>query len=185
MAIIRSNIDQKGIRHRGVYGGKEQSITGVVKLTAGQTLATTDILHMLPLGENVRPLRIAVHAAPLSGSPVLTGGAMNVGVVPYDNVPFKRPDGTEYPAIPTSANALGTLTLPTGQPLQDTQPEAARPVATSVPLYAPYRVTLTPTAAFGVTGGDVELSLTLVYVGEQNPDPYVYTEFLSQKVQND
>lgn len=185
MAITKSNLDQKGIRHRGVYGGKEQSVTGVIRLNEGASLATTDILHMIPLGENVRPLRIALHAAPLRGNPVLTGGAMNVGVIPYDNVPFKRPDGTEYPAIPTAPAAFGAITLPTGQPLQDTIAEAPRPVATSVPLYAPYRVTLTPSAAFSVAGGDIELSLTLVYVGEQFPDGYIYSEFLSQKVGND
>lgn len=184
MAITRSNIDQKGVRHRGVYGGKEQSLTGVISLKEGQSLATSDILHMIPLGENVRPLRLALHAVPTRGTPVLTGGAFNVGVIPYDDVPFKSADGTEYPAIPVDADAFGTFTLPTGQPLQDTVGEAPRPVPISVPLYAPYRVTLTPGAAFSVAGGDIELSLTLVYVGKQIADPYVYTQFLDQKVKN-
>lgn len=183
MATRRSNLDYKGIKHRGVYGGREQSVTGIVKLTAGQSLATTDLLQMVPLGENVRPTELILHAVPTSGNPVLTGGAFNVGVVPWNDLPFKRPDGTEFPAIPTKADAFGSLTLPSG-PLIVRTGAPTRPVATSVPNYAPYRVTLTPSAAFSVAGGDIELSLTVIYVGEQVAEPYVYTDFLSQKVEN-
>lgn len=183
MATRRSNVDYKGIKHRGVYGGREQSVTGIVKLTDGQSLATTDLLQMIPLGENVRPVEIYLHAVPTSGNPVLTGGAFNVGVVPWNELPFKRPDGTEFPVIPVDADAFGSLTLPSG-PLIVRTGAPTRPVATNVPNYAPYRVTLTPTAAFSVAGGDIELSLTVVYVGEQIAEPYVYTDFLDQKVQN-
>lgn len=183
MATSRSNIDVKGLRHRGVYAGKEQSLTGVIKLRAGQSLATTDLVQMIPLGENVRPIRFTLLATPVAGTPVLSGGGFNVGVIPYNDVPFKRPDGTEFPAIPTDPDALGTATLPTGQPLL-VSAAANRPVANSVPNYAPYRVTLTPSATFGVTGGDIELALEVVFLGEQIAEPYVYTEFLSQKVDN-
>lgn len=183
MATRRSNLDYKDIKHRGVYGGREQSVTGIIKVSAGQTVATTDLLQMVPLGENVRPTEIILHAVPTSGNPVLTGGAFNVGVVPWDSLPFKRPDGKEFPVIPTDADALGTLTLPSG-PLIVRTSAPSRPVATNVPNYAPYRVTLTPSAAFSVAGGDIELSLTVIYVGEQVAEPYVYTDFLSQKVKN-
>ncbi|WQZ00976.1 virion associated protein [Stenotrophomonas phage StenR_269] len=183
MATSRSNIDRKNIKHRGLYAGKEQELTGIVKLSAGGSLATTDLLQMIPLGENVRPIRMTLMATPVSGTPVLTGGAFNCGVIPFDDVPFKRADGTEYPAIPTSATALGTFTLPTGQPLLNSV-ASNRPVANSVPRYAPYRVTLTPGAAFSVAGGDIELSLTVVFLGEQIAEPYVYTDFLNPKVAN-
>lgn len=183
MATSRSNLDYKGIRHRGVYGGKEQELTGIIKLRAGGSIATTDLLQMIPLGENVRPIRVTIMATPTAGTPVLTGGAFNVGVIPYDDVPFKRPDGTEFPAIPTDPDALGTVTLPTGQPLLASV-ATNRPVANSVPNYAPYRVTLTPSAAFSVAGGDIDLSLTVVFIGEQIAEPYVYLDFLNQKVKN-
>lgn len=185
MATRRSNIDYKGIKHRGVYGGREQSVTGVIKLRAGESLALTDLAHMIPMGENVRPIRMTLAATPVKGTPVLSGGVMDVGVVKFNDVPFKRPDGTEFPAIPEVANAFGQLTLPTGQPLLVTK-EVNRPVAASVPNYAPYRVTLKAnTAPLAVTGGDVEIALTVVYVGEQIAEPYVYLDFLSQKVLND
>ncbi|MEG0161714.1 MAG: hypothetical protein RR877_10025 [Aurantimicrobium sp.] len=183
MATRRSNTDYKSIKHRGVYGGREQSVTGIIKIRAGETVATTDLLQMIPLGENVRPVDIALHAVPTSGNPVLTGGGFNVGVVPWNSLPFKRPNGTEYPPIPVNASAFGNLVLPSG-PLIVRTSAPSRPVATNVPNYAPYRVTLTPSATFSVAGGDIELSLTVTYVGEQIAEPYVYTDFLSQKVKN-
>lgn len=183
MATRRSNVDYKGIKHRGVYGGREQSVTGIVKITEGQSLATTDLLQMVPLGENVRPIELVLHAVPVRGNPTLTGGAFTAGVVPWNDLPFKRPDGTEYPVIATDADVFGTLTLPSG-PLIVRASTPPRPVVNSVPNYAPYRVTLTPGAAFSVAGGDIELSLTVVYVGEQVAEPYVYTDFLDQKVKN-
>lgn len=183
MATKTSNLIKKGIKHRGLYGGKEQDVTGVIRVRAGESIATSDLLRMVPLGENVRPIRLTLTATPVSGNPVLTAFTFKAGVAPASTVPFKRPDGTDYPQLPAKDDALvASMAVPAG--LLATSTSVSRPVANNVPNYAPYDATLVPTAAASVAGGDVDLALTVTFVGEQKAEGFVYTQFINPKVKN-
>ena len=181
MATLNSDLVVKKIRHRGLYSGKEQSVTGSIKLSAGTSVATTDLLQMVPLGENVRPIRILLQVTPLSGTPVLTNAVFDVGVKSISTTALTRPDGTSYPALITYADKLAAnVTLANNT---KTTVEIPRPVADSVANYGPYYVTLTPdTSAFSVAGGDILVSAEVVFLGEIKPDAMVYTSWNSQKV---
>lgn len=183
MAITNSNLVKKNINHRGLYGGKEQEVTGIIRVTAGQAIATSDILKMVPLGENVQPVRLTLTAIPVSGTPVLTGFTFKAGVAPRSTVPFKRPDGKEFPLLTADDDALvASLAVPAGKVISSIA--ITRPVADSVPNYAPFDVTLVPTAAASVAGGDVDLALTVVFIGEQKANGFVYDQFMNYKVKN-
>ena len=181
MATLNSDLVVKKIRHRGLYSGKEQSVTGSIKLSAGTSVATTDLLQMVPLGENVRPIRILLQVTPLSGTPVLTNAVFDVGVKSISTTALTRPDDTSYPALITDADQLAAnVTLANNT---KTTIEIPRPVADSVANYGPYYVTLTPdTSAFSVAGGDILVSAEVVFLGEIKPDAMVYTSWNSQKV---
>ena len=189
MANYDSNLFRKNVRNRGLYGGKPQAITGVIRVGTGSTaqaasIATTDLLRFMKLGENVRPVRVIIEAIPTSGTPVLTNPIFSVGVQQPNANAFNRPDGTTYPAITTSATALvASMTLDSDNMKQEI--EIKRPVADSVSGYAPYNVTLTPiTSAFSVAGGDVDLMVTVEYLGEQKSNGFVYNEYVNQNVNN-
>jgi hypothetical protein len=181
MATLNSDLVVKKIRHRGLYSGKEQSVTGSIKLSAGASVATTDLMQMVPLGENVRPIRILLQVTPLSGTPVLTNAVFDVGVKSISTTALTRPNGTSYPALITDADQLAAnVTLANNT---KTTIEIPRPVADSVANYGPYYVTLTPdTSAFSVAGGDILVSAEVVFLGEIKPDAMVYTSWNSQKV---
>lgn len=183
MANRDSNLYRKGLSHRGVYGGKEQTVTGVIRIKAGESIATSDLLRMVPLGENVRPINIALTATPVAGTPALTGFTFKAGVVPASTTPFKRPDGTEFPVLTADDDALvASLAIPAGLLIQSAA--VLRPVANSVPNYAPYVATLVPTAAASVAGGDIDLAMTVTFVGEQKADGLIYDQFMNGKVKN-
>ena len=182
MATLNSDLVVKKIRHRGLYSGKEQSVTGSIKLSDGSSVATTDLMQMVPLGENVRPIRILLQVTPLSGTPVLTNAVFDVGVKSISTTALTRPDGTSYPALTTDSDQLAAnVTLANNT---KTTIEIPRPVADSVAKYGPYYVTLTPdTSAFSVAGGDILVSAEVVFLGEIKPDAMVYTTWNSQKVE--
>jgi hypothetical protein len=52
--------------------------------------------------------------------------------------------------------------------------------------WAPFYITLTPSGAgaFSVAGGDVDVILEAVFLGEQQANQLVYTEFNSTKYKN-
>ena len=183
MANINSDLINKKLRHRGLYAGKDQSLTGSVKLADGASVAITDLLQMVPLGENVRPRRITVSVTPLSGTPVLTNAVFDVGVKSMTTGAYTRPDGTTYNAATTDPDQLAaSVTLANNT---KTVIEVPRPVADSVSKYAPFYVTMTPkTSAFSVAGGDIQLNMQVEFAGEIKPDALVYTEFNSRKVSN-
>ena len=181
MATLNSDLVAKKIRHRGLYVGKEQNVSGSIKVVAGQSIATTDLLQMVPLGENVRPIRYTIQWTPISGTPVLTNPVFDVGVKSISTSAFTRPDGTSYPTLTTDADQLGASTTVAAN--SKTIIEVPRPVADSVSKYAPFYVTLTPkTSPFSVAGGDGLLTLEVTYLGEIRSDTPVYSEWNSQKV---
>lgn len=183
MANIDSNLVAKKNRNRGVYGGQLQSVTGAVKVTAGTSIATSDLLRMVPIGENVRPVRIILTWHPSSGTPVLTNAVFSVGIAPIMTTNFVRPDGTVYAPPTASATAFVATTTVDSTDNMATTIEVKRPVADSVSKYGPAYVTLTPiTSAFSVAGGDGYLSCTVEYRGESNEADLVYSQYMNNKV---
>lgn len=184
MATLKSRQVLKKNRNRGLYVGKEQPVTGTIVVKDGASIATTDLIQLVQLGENVRPHRILLMSTPISGNPVLTNPTFNIGVAPLLTGNFARPNGDTYAPVTTSASVLSAgLVIPANDEIVDV--DIPRPVADSVSKYGPYLVTATPAGAgaFSVAGGDIELSLTVVFNGEGS-NISVYDEFVNQKVKN-
>lgn len=184
MAIFESKDVKKLQRDRGLYSGRTHSVTGNLVLASGASIATTDLIHMLLLGENIRPERVILEFIPTSGTPVLTNPTFSVGIKQLSTAAYVLPNGTSYAAPTTSATAyVSSMVLDADNMKQDI--EVKRPVADSVSGYAPAYVTLTPAGAgaFSVAGGGGVLKLTVEYLGLED-DSSVYTEFVNQKVKN-
>ncbi len=184
MANFDSQSVQKLTRSRGLYAGKEQSVSGTIVVRAGGSIATTDLIRALVLGENQRPVRLILTSTPISGTPVLTNPTFNVGVAPFSTASYTRLEGTIHAPLTAVASQLSAgLVIATDNMKADV--EVARPVADSVANYAPFYVTMTPAGAgaFSVAGGDIELTLTVVVVGEEN-NALIYNEYAQTKVKN-
>lgn len=183
MANFDSNSVAKKNRNRGVYAGQLMSVSGVLRVTAGTSIATTDLIRAVPLGENVRPLRIILHWTPVSGTPVLTNAVFSVGIAPMLTTNFTRPDGTVFAPPTASATAFVATTTVDATDNMATTIEVKRPVADSVSKYGPAYLTLTPiTSAFSVAGGDGDLKVTVEYAGESTGDALVYNQYMPTKV---
>lgn len=182
MATYNSNEVLKKLRFRGSHAGRVETVSGVLRCPAGTSIATTDLINMLPMGENTRPISLTLAAMPVSGTPALTNPTFDVGVIDINGT-FTRPDGTSYPAVATDSDILSAgLALTTDNVATDN--DLDRPTATA--RYAPYYITLTPAGqdAFSVAGGDIDLVLTVSFVGEVDGDALVYDEYISDKVKN-
>ena len=182
MATLNSNEVLKKLRNRGSHAGRVETVSGVLRVADGDSIATTDLINMLAMGENTRPIALTLAAMPVSGTPVLTNPTFNVGVKDINGT-FTRPDGTSYAAVATDADVLSAaLALTTDNVATDT--DLDRPTATA--KYAPYYITLTPAGAgaFSVAGGDIDLVLTVSFVGEVKGDALVYDEYINDKVAN-
>lgn len=185
MAILTTNTVRKGLRHRGPHAGKDFNVSGNIIVASGQSIALTDSIRVVRLGENQRPIRLVLKWTPLSGTPVLTNPAFDVGVIADTSTVFTRQDGTTYPVIATDADILSAdLTLDADNMAADI--EVPRPVLDAVSNYGPYFVTLTPSGAgaFSVAGGSGQLSLQVTTMGEENTATPVYTTYLNLKVNN-
>lgn len=185
MANFDTPLFSKKNRHRGLYVGKEQTLTGYLRVAAGGSIALTDLIRAVPVGENVRPIRIAIQAIHLSGTPVLTNPTFNVGVAPLEAVNFKRPDGTEFPPTPADVDILSAAAVLDADKMF-TDIEIPRPVLDAVSKYGPYVVTLQPAGAgaFSVAGGDIDLAVTVTYLGEAKTDGVIYSQYHNTKVKN-
>lgn len=182
MATLKATQILKHLRNRAPYGGEEKTVSGRIKIAAGTSVATTDLIQMLEMGENTRPIRIVLSSTTLSGTPVLTNPTFDVGVQATGTTPFVDAYGTSYPQLTTVAGQLSPALVIDSDNMA-TDIEIPRPVANSVTNYAPYFITLTPSGAgaFSVAGGDIELVLTVTIRGKGDVDP-VYTEYVNQKV---
>lgn len=183
MANFDTNLVAKKLRHRGTHAGQFYSATGVLRVTAGTSIATSDLIRAVPLGENVRPTKIVIVAIPVSGTPVLTNPTFSVGASPILTANYARPDGTTYPALTASGTAyVASMVLDSDN--MASQAEVKRPVADSVPNYGPAYLTLTPAGAgaFSVAGGDIDLKVIVEYIGESRGDAPVYTQYMNTKV---
>lgn len=181
MAIVTSDLIAKRLRHRGEYSGKEQSVSARVRVVEDGAYGTGDIFHMVPLGENARPIRITILSKPVSGTPVLTNPTFSIGVTPAQATTLTRPDGSTYPPLTADADLLAaSVTMATDGMTQTIE----LPPPSALDNYGPYYVTLTPTAAFSVADGAIDIILEVVFLGEQQEADAVYSEFNSQKYKN-
>lgn len=178
MATFKSDLVVKGIRHRSSHEGVLDSVTGRFRLNAGASVGTSDTFLAVPLGENVRPLRIILSLKEVSGTPALSGGAFSVGVAPITpGVNLKRPDGVEFPPLTASATQFsssadfddGSATEIVIEPV---------PVPSANTKWGPYYVTLTPTETSTVSGGAYDLNVTVEFAAEKEEADPVYTEWL-------
>lgn len=184
MATYNTLAVVKKLRHRAPRDGQEFEVSGSLVISPGESYALADILNMVTLGENQRPIRVTISALPLSGTPVMTNPTFSVGINPAQAGAFTRPDGTIYNAVGTSATVLAAATALVAN--TKTVIEVPRPVADSVALYGPFNVSMNPAGAgaFSVAGGTIQLKLEVVTVGETRPNAAVYTVFNSTKVKN-
>lgn len=180
MATFNSDLQPKRIRHRGLYEGKEQTVTGSFRLAPGTTLTTADVLNMVPLGENVRPTKIVVGIKEVSGTPVYTG-SVSVGVAPQLAVNLVRPTGETFPPLAASAT-LYSAALNLGTTATNYITPALAPTTNTD--WGPFQVTLTPTGNNSVSGGEVDIFVTVEYTGEHQEAAPIYTEFNSSKYKN-
>lgn len=184
MATYDTSAVKKAIRHRGKKSGVIESVSGVLRVKAGASIATSDLIRFLRLGENTRISRVILNAVPVSGTPVLTNPTFSIGVV-ADGGTFTRGDTSTYAAPATLATAIvSSMVLDADNMKQDI--EVKRPVADSVGNYGPHYVTATPAGAgaFSVAGGDIDLILTVEFRGEvkEDDDRFVYTTYANTKV---
>lgn len=184
MANYDTLLVKKLNRNRGLYSGKEQAVTGILVVNVGDSITTSDLIRAVPLGENSRPVRVILTATPISGTPVLVNPTFHVGVAPIGTASYTDARGVVYAPCPVDADIISpSVVLSADNMKQDV--EVARPVLDSVNKYAPFYVTLTPAGAgaFSVTGGSIELALTVVQLGDEITDS-VYTSFMQTKVAN-
>lgn len=175
MATYNSDLTVKGVRHRGLYEGKTQSLTGRIRLKPGTTLTSADLLNMVPLGENQRPTSLILFYKEVSGTPVLTGGDFDIGVAPYQATNVKRADGTEYPPL-TAAATKYSASADLGAATQVN-------VAVTVPPsdntdWGPFYITLTPGENTSVAGGEIDINLYVELQGEKEEADPVYDAWL-------
>ena len=183
MANFDSDLIVKNVRHRGIANGKEQTVSGRVRVKADGSIATSDLLRMVPLGENQRPIRMVAMIRAVSGTPVLTNPSFSLGIAPLTASNVTRPDGTVFTPVTTSATRLGASTaLSTDEMAHFTEIDS---VTDSV-NWGPFYVTMTPSGAgaFSVAGGDVDVTLEVVYLGEAQTAEPVYTRFNNPKYKN-
>jgi hypothetical protein len=186
MATLKSLEVSKKQRNRGKARGVTNTASGTLRVGVAQTvtsIATTDLIQFLIMGENQRPTKATLAAIPVSGTPVLVNPTFNIGVADAHGGTFTRPDGSTYAVVTTDADQISAaLVIPSDNMVVDTQ--VARPMATA--NFAPYYVTATPAGAgaFSVTGGVIDLVLTLEFAGETNGDALVYKTYIVSKVAN-
>lgn len=171
--MATTDLFAKGIRHRGLYEGKEQSVSGRFRMTDGQTLAAGEAILAIPLGENVAPYRVMLTATKLDGTPVLTAAAFDVGVSPILDEDVERADGRVYPPLDEDADLFGNLDVSAAA--RDALDLTVDPSDSA--KWGPFYVTLTPAAEASVAGGDVDIQLTVYFLGEKEEADPVYTEW--------
>lgn len=180
MATFKSDLTAKLIRQRGLYDGKVQSVSGSLRLNPGTTITSADVIQAVPLGENVRPTRIQIAVKEVSGTPTVSG-TLTTGVAPQLAVDLVRPDGVAFPPLAAAATLYGTGVNVGTTAVTHLSPAIAPTTNTK---WGPYFLTLTPSANLSVTGGSVDIVVTVEYNGEHQEANPIYSEFNSQKYKN-
>lgn len=172
MATFSSRQVLKKHSNRGNYSLSKQSVGGYYNLTGA--IGTGDVIRMVRMGEKTRPTKITLWARRKDGTLALSTAAFTCGVAPLSasQPNFVRPNGQVFTPLTASAAVFGTLDLATDG--QANALDLAPPRAT--PDYAPYFITLTPSATITPTGAH-ELHMEVEFVGEEDPADPAFTSF--------
>lgn len=172
MAVYSSRSVGKKHTNRGNYSQSLQSVGGYFNIATA--LTTADSIRMVRMGEKMRPTKITIWARRKDGTLALSTGAFTCGVAPLSATQpnFVRPTGQVFTPLAANATVFGTLDVATdGQAnaLDLAPPRAA-------PDWAPYFITLTPSATITPTGQH-ELYMEVEFVGEEDPSDLAFTQF--------
>lgn len=172
MATYSSRAVGKKHTNRGNYSQSKQSVGGYFNIATA--LTTSDVIRMVRMGEKTRPTKITIWVRRKDGTLALSTGAFTCGVAPLSATQpnFVRPTGQVFTPLTASAAVFGTLDVATDG--QANALDLAPPRAT--PDYAPYFITLTPSATITPTGQH-ELYMEVEFVGEEDPSDLAYTSF--------
>ncbi len=171
-----SNLAKKKARHRGLYEGKPNEVSGRIFLPAGTVLGVGDKLLFAPMGENQAPKR--VHLLVIGDTSTAAGEIGRDRILDKAGNPVvvqrKGPGGaagTQYtsPATSTAAyRAAGQL---------DGYTETV--LATPAKLAGPAMLSLTITTGATV-GADTEIFLGAVFDGETSTQSALFVEDQNQ-----
>lgn len=164
MAIYTSNLIKKKHRHRGIYGGKEYSVEGVIRIPSGTELTTSDVLKFVPIGENQVVTQVWAYAVGDPGSLAISIGYAQMLDSNGQPVKVQRQGPSGYvPADETFTSPESDLDAFASAAAVST---ARRVVDTAVEKLAG-PVDLAAAVTTGQTlSGDLELHVGCVIVGE-------------------
>lgn len=177
--IYKSNLLYKLNRHRGLYEGKDQDVTGRIFLPSGTVLTTSDDLLFVPVGENLAIHRVSLLV--LGDTSTIAGSIGTFQILGPDGVTPVRvdrlgplgPSSSMYTSPATSADSLRAA----GQLDGYTETVLATPAKLAGPTNVGIRIT-----TGGTIAADTELFVTVVFKGEtgtdellaEYPNPYQY-----------
>lgn len=170
MAIYTSNLIKKKHRHRGIYGGKDYSIEGVIRIPSGTELTTSDVLKFVPIGENQIVREVWAYATGTTGSLAVSIGYAQMLDSAGNPVKVQRQGPSGYvPADETFTSPSSNLTAYASGAVLSTARQVAVP---AIKLAGPVDL------AAGVTAGqtlatDVEIHVGALIVGEVSDEELV------------
>lgn len=170
MATYSSRQVNKKKTERGTHALMERGVGGYFQID--RALTTSDVIRMVRLGEDQRITALRVWVRAKSGALALSTTSFTCGVAPVSASNFVRPDGTTFTPVTANATLYGTVALATDGffQLTDTLPPPGNKG------YAPYFITLTPSATITPTGTH-ELVLEVDVQGEADAGTLAYTSF--------
>lgn len=179
MALYRSNLVLKKNRHRGLYEGKPQIVSGRLFLANGTALTTADDLLMVPVGENlaIKEIRLLVlgDTSTIAGS-IGTFQILNKAGQPVvvERLGPLGPASSKFTSPATSAASLRAA----GQLDGYTETVLATPAKLAGPVNVGIRIT-----TGGTIAADTEIFLEVEFEGEtgtkqvtaEYPNSYPYS----------
>lgn len=166
MANFNSDLVNKRVRHRGLYGGMNYRPAGTIFLPSGTALTTNDDLLFVPVGENMSIERVEL---------LVIGDTSTIaGSIGY----FQMLDANGNPVVvQTRGPEAGSAYDYTSPASDDDAFRAAGQLdgytetvlATPLKLAGPVNVGISITTA-GTIAADTEMRLTVVMDGRVSPD---------------
>lgn len=162
MALYKSNLVNKKGRHRGLYEGKPQIVSGRLFLANGTVLTTSDDLLMVPVGENlaIKEIRLLV----LGDTSTIAGSIGTFQILDKAGQPVvvrrlgpSGPASSIFTSPATSAAALRAA----GQLDGYTETVLATPAKLAGPTNVGIRIT-----TGGTIAADTEIFLEVEFEGE-------------------
>lgn len=164
MATFSSNLLRKEHRHRGIYGGKEYNVEGIVRIPSGTVLTTSDVFLFAPVGENQVVTQVWAYTIGSTGATQISIGYAQMLDENGDPVVVRR----NGPSIYAPSDSI--FTSPTSD-LDAFAPAAVITTARRVTDTAVEKLAGPVNLAAAVTTGatlanDVEIHVGCVIVGE-------------------